>query len=174
MPSPDWTVSVAFMKPAHRTSPLPYPGKQGHPNCQGMKQVETNFKAVIYSRKDKNMNRYDYYTRCVNFDEQEWLIEELYYPEQEEYSSYDPYEPSSSQEYTEDYDDYYFCSPYDEDEEEDEDWAVNEDENWVEDEDWAEDESWHEDQEDGQDKNDWDKDDSKTAIQAQQKGEELA
>lgn len=27
------------------------------------------------------MNRYDYYTRCADFDEQEWLTEELYYPD---------------------------------------------------------------------------------------------
>lgn len=27
------------------------------------------------------MNRYDYYTRCVNIDEQEWMTEELYYPD---------------------------------------------------------------------------------------------
>ena len=27
------------------------------------------------------MNRYDYYTRCANIDEQEWLTEELYYPD---------------------------------------------------------------------------------------------
>ena len=32
------------------------------------------------------MNRYDYYTRRVNMDEQEWLTEELYYPEQEDTS----------------------------------------------------------------------------------------
>ncbi len=49
------------------------------------------------------MNRYDYYTRCVNIDEQEWLIEELYYPEQEEDTDYDGYSytPSYSNEYEE-------------------------------------------------------------------------
>ena len=41
------------------------------------------------------MNRYDYYTRCTNIDEQEWLTEELYYPEQED-TSFPPYQPSSS------------------------------------------------------------------------------
>lgn len=30
------------------------------------------------------MNRYDYYTRHACFDEQEWLTEELYYPENDE------------------------------------------------------------------------------------------
>lgn len=44
-------------------------------------ETENNFIAEMISRKDKIMNRYDYYTRCVNFDEQEWLTEELYYPE---------------------------------------------------------------------------------------------
>lgn len=34
------------------------------------------------------MNRYDYYTRCCNVDEQEWLTEELYYPEDDGCSAY--------------------------------------------------------------------------------------
>ncbi len=59
------------------------------------------------------MNRYDYYTRCVNFDEQEWLTEELYYPEEEEYSGRSQYDPYSSQKYYEDYDDDYFDDLYD-------------------------------------------------------------
>ncbi len=45
------------------------------------------------------MNRYDYYTRCGCIDEQEWLTEELYYPE-----------PESCAEV---YDDYYDCDYYD-------------------------------------------------------------
>lgn len=103
------------------------------------------------------MNRYDYYTRCVNFDEQEWLTEELYYPEPEEYSGRDQYEPSYSQEYIEDYDDYYFCSPYDEEDE---------------DEDRADDKNRNEYEEDDQDNNGQDEDDSTTVIQAgQNKGE---
>ncbi|MCI8401853.1 MAG: hypothetical protein HFI38_07160 [Lachnospiraceae bacterium] len=102
------------------------------------------------------MNRYDYYTRCVNFDEQEWLTEELYYPEPEEYSGCDQYEPSYSQEYIEDYDDYYFCSPYDEED----------------DEDGADDKNRNEYEEDDQDSNGQDEDHSTTAIQAgQNKGE---
>ena len=34
------------------------------------------------------MNRYDYYTRCASIDEQEWLTEELYYPENENTAFY--------------------------------------------------------------------------------------
>ena len=45
------------------------------------------------------MNRYDYYTRCVNIDEQEWLTEELYYPEQEDTLNYSRYESRFAQEY---------------------------------------------------------------------------
>ena len=104
------------------------------------------------------MNRYDYYTRCVNFDEQEWLTEELYYPEPEEASDRNRYVPHSCTEYTNDFDDYYFYCLYDNEDEEieywDEDWEVKEDEAmecW--DEDWEvnEDEAmecWDEDWED--------------------------
>ena len=78
------------------------------------------------------MNRYDYYTRRVNFDEQEWLTEELYYPEPEEDSGRSRYVPHSCTEYTDDFDDYYFYCPYDDEEEEmdylDEDRAEADDE----------------------------------------------
>ena len=50
------------------------------------------------------MNRYDYYTRRANFDEQEWLTEELYYPEQENDNSYGRHTSSYEDEDYEDYD----------------------------------------------------------------------
>lgn len=59
------------------------------------------------------MNRYDYYTRRANFDEQEWLTEELYYPEQEDavsYGTHTRYTPSY-----EDYEDYDYGLYNDED-----------------------------------------------------------
>lgn len=59
------------------------------------------------------MNRYDYYTRRANFDEQEWLTEELCYPEQEDSRGHDRYTPS----YEEDDEEYEECDYglYDED-----------------------------------------------------------
>lgn len=55
------------------------------------------------------MNRYDYYTRCANFDEQEWLTEELYYPERDDYRY--------SSDYEDDHRDYAWTDCDDEDEE---------------------------------------------------------
>ena len=99
------------------------------------------------------MNRYDYYTRCVNIDEQEWLTEELYYPEQEEDSGYDPYNSSCSSDYDEDFDGDPFYRSYEDDEEdcvyEWEDEYDEEDEEYEEEEGWIED--WPEEQESPQD-----------------------
>lgn len=59
------------------------------------------------------MNRYDYYTRRANFDEQEWLTEELCYPEQEDNIVRDRYTPSYEED-DEEYEEYDY-GLYDED-----------------------------------------------------------